>query len=43
MPSPSELNKEAVSLYRAQDFGGAEELYREALKQDSSYFPSQLN
>ena len=43
MPSPSELNKEAVELYRAQDFGGAEELYREALKQDPSYFPSQLN
>jgi len=43
MSTPSELNKEAVDRYKAQDFGGAETLYHQALKMDPSYFPSQLN
>lgn len=43
MPTPEVLNKEAVTLYRNQDFKGAEELYREATRVDPNYFPAQLN
>ena len=31
MPEPSEINKQAVLLYKNQDFVGAEKLYREAI------------
>src|SRR5689334_22780244 len=43
MSTPDELNKQAVQLYKDHDFKGAEELYRQAIKADPSYFPSQLN
>lgn len=43
MSSAEELNKEAVALYRSQDLNGAEDLYRQAIQADPSYFPSQLN
>jgi tetratricopeptide (TPR) repeat protein len=43
MANPSDFNKEAVERYKTQDFEGAEALYREALKIDPTYFPSQLN
>lgn len=43
MASAAELNKEAVNLYRAGDLPGAEELYRQAVQSDPTYFPSQLN
>ncbi len=43
MSNAAELNKQAVQLYKEQDLSGAEELYREALKLDPTYFPAQLN
>jgi tetratricopeptide (TPR) repeat protein len=43
MPSPEELNKKAAQLYRSQDLAGAKKLYLEAVQQDPSYFPAQLN
>ena len=43
MPTADELNKEAVQLYRNQDFTGAETLYRQAIGTDPAYFPAQLN
>ena len=43
MSTPAELNKQAVQLYRDHDLPGAEELYRDAIKLDPLYFPSQLN
>jgi tetratricopeptide (TPR) repeat protein len=43
MPTPEELNHEAVRLYRSQDYAGAEKLYRLALNPDPTYFPAQLN
>jgi len=43
MSDPSELNQQAVELYKAKDLPGAEKLYREAVRLDPAYFPSQLN
>src|SRR5271163_2116797 len=43
MASAEELNKQAVLMYKDHDLSGAEELYRDAIKVDPSYFPSQLN
>jgi len=43
MSTAEEFNKEAVHLYKNQDFHGAEELYRRAIQTDPTYFPSQLN
>jgi len=43
MTTAAELNREAVGLYKAHDFGGAEELYRLAIQTETAYFPAQLN
>jgi superkiller protein 3 len=43
MPTPEELNKKAVELYKNLDFTGAEEFYRQAVQADPAYFPAQLN
>jgi tetratricopeptide (TPR) repeat protein len=43
MATASEINKSAITLFRAKDYPGAEELYRQALLVDQNFFPAQLN
>jgi|GEM_PF-835327 len=43
MATASEINKQAIELFRAKDYPGAEELYRQAIAVEPTFFPAQLN